>query len=49
MALSPHPLMSPNLQPECVDFYLPFGGQLCAENRWVKLAALVPWELVAQR
>ncbi len=30
-------------QPEFEDFYLPFGGQLCAENRWVKLAGLVPW------
>lgn len=26
------------------DFYLPFGGRLKAENRWVKLAALIPWE-----
>lgn len=25
------------------DFYLPFGGKLSAENRWVKLAALLPW------
>ena len=30
-------------QPEFEDFHLPFGGQLCAENRWVKLAGLVPW------
>ena len=30
-------------QPEFEDFYLPFGGQLSAENRWVKLAGLVPW------
>ena len=27
-----------------VDFYLPFGGKLSGDNRWVKLAALVPWE-----
>ncbi|MEM9819238.1 MAG: IS5 family transposase, partial [Cyanobacteria bacterium P01_D01_bin.6] len=26
------------------DFYLPFGGQLSGDNRWVKLAELVPWE-----
>jgi IS5 family transposase len=25
------------------DFFLPFGGKLDEENRWVKLAALVPW------
>jgi hypothetical protein len=27
-----------------VDFYLPFGGRLSQDNRWVKLAAIVPWE-----
>jgi IS5 family transposase len=26
------------------NFYLPFGGSLSGENRWVKLAALIPWE-----
>ncbi|WP_410510506.1 IS5 family transposase [Nodosilinea sp. E11] len=26
------------------DFYLPFGGKLSGENRWVKLAELIPWE-----
>jgi hypothetical protein len=26
------------------DFYLPFGGKLSAENRWVKLAEMIPWE-----
>lgn len=25
------------------DFFLPFGGKLDKENRWVQLAALVPW------
>ena len=25
-------------------FYLPFGGKLSGENRWVKLAELIPWE-----
>ena len=25
------------------DFYLPFGGKLSAENRWVKLAEIIPW------
>ena len=26
-----------------VDFYLPFGGHLSGENRWVKLAEIIPW------
>jgi transposase, IS5 family len=26
------------------DFYLPFGGKLSGENRWVKLAEWIPWE-----
>ena len=26
------------------DFYLPFGGKLSEENRWVKLAEMIPWE-----
>lgn len=26
------------------NFYLPFGGKLSGENRWVKLAALIPWD-----
>jgi hypothetical protein len=25
------------------NFYLPFGGKLSGDNRWVKLAALIPW------
>jgi hypothetical protein len=28
------------------EFYLPFGGQLSADNRWGKLARLMPWDLV---
>ena len=24
-------------------FFLPFGGKLNKENRWVKLEALIPW------
>lgn len=28
------------------NFYLPFGGQLSGENRWVKLAELIDWETV---
>ena len=26
-----------------VEFYLPFSGNLCEENRWVKLAEFIPW------
>ena len=25
------------------NFELPFGGRLSQENRWVKLAKLIPW------
>jgi hypothetical protein len=28
------------------DFVMPFGGQLRADNRWVKLAALMPWDFI---
>lgn len=26
------------------DFYVPFGGKLNPNNRWVQLADLIPWE-----
>ncbi|MEA5464815.1 transposase, partial [Leptothoe sp. PORK10 BA2] len=26
------------------NFYLPFGGKLSSENRWIKLAEMVPWD-----
>jgi hypothetical protein len=26
------------------DFFLPFGGKLCGDNRWIKLAELIPWD-----
>ncbi|WP_282200942.1 hypothetical protein [Collibacillus ludicampi] len=25
------------------DFFLPFGGKLNKNNRWVKLVNLIPW------
>ena len=31
-------------QLELEDFYLPFGGHLNPNNRWVELAHLIPWE-----
>jgi len=29
--------------PEFKNFYLPFGGKLRSDNRWVKLSKLIPW------
>ena len=26
------------------DFFLPFGGKLSANNRWVRLSKLIPWD-----
>ena len=37
-----------NSQPGFPDFYLPFGGKLDPENRWVKLARFVPWQIVEE-
>lgn len=31
-------------QPEFETFYLPFGGHLRSDNRWVRLAKLIRWE-----
>jgi hypothetical protein len=28
------------------EFFLPFGGHLSADNRWVKLAKLMPWDMI---
>ena len=28
------------------DFFLPFGGKLDPENRWVKTADLLPWDII---
>ena len=28
------------------DFILPFGGKLKADNRWVKMARMMPWEFI---
>ena len=30
-------------QEKAENFDLPFGGRLCKENRWVRLAKLIPW------
>jgi hypothetical protein len=26
------------------DFFLPFGGKISGDNRWIKLAGLIPWD-----
>ena len=31
------------------DFFLPFGGQLSGDNRWIKLAELTRRQLPANR
>ncbi len=33
-------------QLEFEDFHLPFGGRLRSDNRWVRLAKLIPWRKV---
>jgi transposase, IS5 family len=37
-----------DIHPELPDFYLPFGGKLDPQNRWVKLAQLIPWHLAEE-
>ena len=31
------------------DFFLPFGGKLSGDNRWIKLAELIPWDELEAR
>ena len=31
------------------DFIPPFGGKLSADNRWVKLSRVIPWDQVEER
>jgi hypothetical protein len=35
--------------PEFESFYLPFGGHLDSDNRWIRMAKLIPWTEVEQR
>ena len=35
-----------NDQPDLKDFYLPFGGHLDANNRWIRYAAIIPWKRI---
>lgn len=39
----------PSRQMSLDDFILPFGGTLNPENRWVKLAAIIPWEEIEKK
>ena len=31
------------------EFFLPFGGKLNPENRWCKLAVLIPWSKIEEK
>ena len=35
--------------PEFEKLYLPFGGKLRSDNRWVTMAKFMPWEEVEQK
>lgn len=41
-----HRKRSQELQMTIEDFLLPFGGRLSAENHWVKLSKLMPWDII---
>jgi hypothetical protein len=32
-----------------VDFFLPFAGKLSGDNRWIKLAEIIPWDELEDR
>lgn len=36
-------------QREFEDFHLAFGGRLSSDNRWVRLAKLIPWDQIEIR
>ena len=36
-------------QREFEDFHLSFGGRLSSDNRWVRLAKLIPWDQIEAR
>jgi IS5 family transposase len=39
----------PSRQMSLDDFFLPFEGELNADNRWVKLAQIIPWEAIEEK
>ena len=36
-------------QLEFEDFYLPFGGKLRSDNRWIILSKQIPWQEIEQQ
>ena len=30
------------------EFFMPFGGRLMKDNRWVRLAEMMPWEHIEE-
>jgi len=36
--------LEPRHQLSFEDFFMTFGGKLSGDNRWIKLAELIPWE-----
>lgn len=34
---------------EFKDFYQPFGGKMNADNRWIKMADIVPWDVLEEK
>ncbi len=30
------------------EFFLPFGGRLRKDNRWVRLAGIMPWDRIEE-
>ena len=30
------------------DFFLPFGGKLRADNRWIRLSKMMPWDKIEE-
>jgi len=36
-------------QPEFEDFYLPFGGRIRSDNRWVVLSKFMPWDAIEEK
>jgi len=39
----------PSPQMTIDDFILPFAGKLAADNRWVKLAGIIPWDEIEKQ
>ena len=37
-----------NAQRSMEEFYIPFGDGLAANNRWVKIARIIPWDFIEE-